>query len=54
MKEILLDRNLLKGATKIMDGLYFGDILASQDLDFLNSNKISHIVNTSIELPNKY
>lgn len=54
MKEILLDRNLLRGATKLMDGFYFGDILASQDLQFLNDNKISHVVNTSIELPNKY
>lgn len=54
MKEILLDRNQLYGATKLMDGLYFGDILASQDLQFLNQNKISHIVNTSIELTNKF
>lgn len=35
------------GAIKIKDGLFIGDKSASQDLDFLVSSKVTHIINTS-------
>ena len=54
MKEIILEREKLIGAIKIMDGLFLGDILASQDLDFITLNSINHIVNTAAELPNSF
>ncbi|PHJ16011.1 dual specificity catalytic domain-containing protein, partial [Cystoisospora suis] len=45
--------DLLFGAAKIKDGLFIGDLHAAQDLDFLMSNKITHIVNCScIDTPN--
>lgn len=54
MKEIVLEREKLIGAIKVMDGLFMGDILASQDLEFITSNSVNSIVNTSIELPNTF
>lgn len=35
------------GAVKIRDGLFIGDKATSQDLDFIVSSKITHIINTS-------
>lgn len=39
--------NEMVGAIKIKDGLFLGDELAAQDLEFLVSCKVTHIVNTS-------
>ena len=33
------------GAVKIKDGLFVGDELASQDLEFVVANKVTHIIN---------
>ena len=35
------------GAVKIKDGLFTGDKETSQDLDFIVSSKVTHIINTS-------
>jgi hypothetical protein len=35
------------GAVKIKDGLFLGDELAAQDLEFLVSCKVTHIINTA-------
>ena len=35
----------LVGAVKIKDGLFLGDELAAQDLEFILANKITHIIN---------
>lgn len=54
MKEIVLEREKLVGAIKVIDGLFMGDILASQDLEFMTMNDVNNVVNTSIELPNTF
>jgi hypothetical protein len=42
-------------AAKLRDGLFIGDADASLDAEFLDLNKISHIVNVaSREVPNKW
>ena len=33
------------GAIKIKDALFIGDELASQDLEFVVNNKVTHIIN---------
>jgi hypothetical protein len=33
------------GAIKIKDGLFIGDEFASKDLEFVVSNKVTHIIN---------
>lgn len=33
------------GAIKIKDALFIGDELAAQDLEFVASNKVTHIIN---------
>ena len=33
------------GAIKVKDGLFIGDELAAQDLEFLITNKVSSIIN---------
>ena len=33
------------GAIKIKDGLFIGDELASQDIEFVIANKVTHIIN---------
>jgi hypothetical protein len=33
------------GAVKIRDGLFVGDELAAQDLEFVVANKVTHIIN---------
>lgn len=33
------------GAIKIKDGLFIGDEYASQDLEFIFGNKVTHIIN---------
>jgi|TARA_B110000285_G_scaffold173457_1_gene194369 hypothetical protein len=33
------------GAIKIKDGLFIGDELASQDIEFVVANKVTHIIN---------
>jgi protein-tyrosine phosphatase len=35
------------GAIKIRDGLFIGDQLAAQDYEFVVTNKVTHIINTS-------
>lgn len=35
------------GAIKIKDGLFIGDEFAAQDLDFIQMNKVSRIINCS-------
>jgi hypothetical protein len=35
------------GAIKIKDGLFIGDELASKDLEFLVTNKVTHVINTA-------
>lgn len=43
------------GAIKVKDALFIGDELASQDLEFVVSNKVSHIVNwAGREVPNHW
>lgn len=43
------------GAIKVKDGLFIGDELAAQDLEFVISNKVSHIVNwAGREIPNHW
>jgi protein-tyrosine phosphatase len=43
------------GAVKIKDGLFMGDKDSSQDLDFLVSSKVTHIINTcSTEVNNEW
>jgi protein-tyrosine phosphatase len=37
------------GAVKIMDGLFLGDKEASQDVEFLTSSKVTHILNCASE-----
>ncbi len=45
----------LLGAIKIKDGLFLGDHFASQDLDFLLTNKITHVINCAAkEVQNLY
>jgi hypothetical protein len=33
------------GAIKIKDGLFIGDEFAAQDLEFVVTNKVTHIIN---------
>lgn len=43
------------GAIKIKDGLFLGDEFAAQDLDFLISNKVTHIINCAgKQVPNLF
>ena len=43
------------GAIKIKDALFIGDELAAQDLEFVVSNKVTHIINCSgKEIPNHW
>lgn len=43
------------GAIKIKDGLFIGDEFASQDLEFVIANKVTHVVNcASREVPNHW
>jgi hypothetical protein len=34
------------GAIKVKDGLFIGDEFAAQDLEFIATNKIGHVINT--------
>ncbi|KAM3147524.1 hypothetical protein pb186bvf_000331 [Paramecium bursaria] len=46
---------MIVGAIKIKDGLFIGDEFASQDLEFVVSNKVTHIINCcSKQLPNVF
>lgn len=43
------------GAVKVRDGIFVGDEHAAQDLEFVVSNKVTHIVNTSgRQIPNHW
>mmetsp|Transcript_3706 Transcript_3706/g.7922 ORF Transcript_3706/g.7922 Transcript_3706/m.7922 type:complete len:401 (+) Transcript_3706:10-1212(+) len=43
------------GAVKVKDGLYVGDEFAAQDLEFIVSNKVTHVINCSArEVPNHW
>jgi hypothetical protein len=35
----------LIGAIKIKDGLFVGDEFAAQDLEFVVTNKVTHVIN---------
>ena len=42
-------------ATKVKDGLFLGDAETSQDIDFLVSNKVTHIINCcGTRVPNSW
>ena len=43
------------GAIKVKDGMFIGDEFASQDLEFLVTNKVKYIVNcASSEVTNQW
>ena len=43
------------GAFKIKDALFIGDKLASEDKEFINKNKVTHIINCSgLEIENHW
>ena len=43
------------GAIKIKDGLFIGDELASQDIEFVVANKVTHIINCAgKQIPNHW
>ncbi len=43
------------GAIKIKDGLFLGDELAAQDLEFVVANKVTHVINcSSRQVPNHW
>mmetsp|Transcript_94325 Transcript_94325/g.215802 ORF Transcript_94325/g.215802 Transcript_94325/m.215802 type:complete len:158 (-) Transcript_94325:2-475(-) len=45
----------IQGAVKLKDGLFVGDELAAQDLEFVVANKVTHIVNTcGRQVPNHW
>lgn len=44
LKQKLLNSNFI-GAIKIKDGLFIGDELAAQDVEFAITNKVTHIIN---------
>ena len=35
------------GAVRLIDGLYLGDVSASKDANFLQLNKITHVINAA-------
>ena len=37
------------GAVKVKDGIFIGDEFAAQDLEFIVSNKVSHIINCAAQ-----
>lgn len=42
-------------AVKVTDGLFWGDYLSSQDVDFIMFNKVTHIINCAgYDLPNQF
>lgn len=48
-----MDNFQIIGAIKIKDGLFMGDEYSAQDLDFMLTNKITHIVNCAgKQIPN--
>ncbi len=40
-----IDDSDMIGAIKIKDGLFIGDEMAAQDLEFVVANKVTHIIN---------
>jgi len=44
----------LSGSAKVKDALFLGDIATLSDIEFLNFNRITNIVNTASEIPNIY
>ena len=43
------------GAIKVKDALFIGDELAAQDLEFVVSNKVTHIINCAgTQIPNHW
>lgn len=45
----------IMGAIKVKDGMFIGDEFASQDLEFLVTNKVRYIVNcASSEVTNQW
>ena len=48
-----MDHLQIIGAIKIKDGLFMGDEYSAQDLDFMVTNKITHIINCAgKQIPN--
>lgn len=43
------------GGIKVKDGLFVGDELAAKDLEFIEGNKVTHIVNCAgDQVPNQW
>ena len=51
MKEVYIDMDQTLGGIKIIDGIYIGDIIVAQNLQFIANNSINFIVNCAEELP---
>ena len=50
-----IDDSDMIGAIKIKDGLFIGDEMAAQDLEFVVANKVTRIINWSgKEIPNHW
>ncbi|CAK65866.1 unnamed protein product (macronuclear) [Paramecium tetraurelia] len=50
-----MTQNQIVGAIKIKDGLFIGDEYASQDREFIMTNKVTHIINCAgTEVQNKW
>jgi hypothetical protein len=48
-----MDNSQIIGVIKIKDGLFMGDEYSAQDLDFMITNKITHILNCAgKQIPN--
>jgi hypothetical protein len=41
----MMNMEQFRGPVKIKDGLYMGDLIAAQDLEFLMTNKVTNIIN---------
>lgn len=55
LKKAQTTLEFLLGPIKIKDGLFTGDQLAAKDIEFIISNKVTHIINTvSKAIPNLY
>jgi hypothetical protein len=52
---LAVKQNDLIGAVKIKDGLFLGDEYAAQDLEFIVTNKVAHIINAAgRQMPNHW
>jgi hypothetical protein len=50
-----MDSSEIIGAIKVKDGIFIGDEFAASDLEFVVSNKITHIINCATKsVPNHW